>query len=81
MVTIQENAGSSEQLFRLDGEMMELMLLLPSWQAAALERAARQQGLTSGQLTRRLITAYLEKAPLHLPFAGSASGDAVAPSL
>ncbi len=39
---------------------VELHLLVPGWQLAALERAARRQGLTVGQLLRRLIAAHLE---------------------
>jgi hypothetical protein len=35
--------------------MAEVTLLLPSGQAAALERVARQRGLTVAQLLRRLI--------------------------
>jgi hypothetical protein len=73
MVSTQET-GSSDQMIRLDGEMMEMLLLLPNRQAAALERAARAQGLTSGQLTRRLIAAYLEKALPHLSRPGAAEG-------
>jgi hypothetical protein len=61
MLSTPDAAGSSEHLVRLDGEMAEMLLLLPARQAAALERAARQRGLTSAQLTRRLIGAFLEK--------------------
>jgi hypothetical protein len=46
---------SGSDLSRLDGEMVELSLLLPSWQAAALEMAAEDQGLTAGQVVRQLI--------------------------
>jgi hypothetical protein len=35
--------------------MVELMLLLPSGPAAALERAARQRNLTIAQMLRQLI--------------------------
>jgi hypothetical protein len=59
MLSTKDLIGSTESLVRLDGEMMELVLLLPTGQAAALEHAARRQGLTSGQLTRRLIAAFL----------------------
>lgn len=38
-----------------DGEMVELALCLPGWQAQCLERAAHQRGLTAAQLLRRLI--------------------------
>jgi hypothetical protein len=67
MVTTTESASLSEQFFRLDNEMTELHLLLPSRQAAALERAATKEGLTSAQLTRRLIGAFLDKAVPYLP--------------
>jgi hypothetical protein len=36
-------------------EVVELALLLPSWQAKALESAARCRGLTTAQMLRRLI--------------------------
>jgi hypothetical protein len=39
-----------------DSEVVELPLLLPRWQVAALEAAARRNGLTTGQLIRRMIT-------------------------
>jgi len=41
-------------------DIFELPLLLPAEKAAALERAARAQGLTVGALTRRLIGAFLD---------------------
>jgi len=41
-------------------ECLELPLLLPAWQLALLERAASHQGLTVGQLLRRLIWNYLD---------------------
>ncbi len=36
-------------------EVIELQLLLPRWQAAALETAARNRGMTTGQILRRVI--------------------------
>ena len=33
-----------------DHEMAELSLLLPGWQAAALEKAAKARGVTAGEL-------------------------------
>ena len=41
---------------RLDHEVVELQLLLPRWQAAALEAAAQSRGMTTGQILRRVIT-------------------------
>ncbi len=40
---------------RLDQEVVELPLLLPRWQAAELEAAARERGMTTGQMLRRVI--------------------------
>ena len=40
---------------RSDHEVVELQLLLPRWQAAALDAAARSRGMTSGQILRRVI--------------------------
>ena len=45
-----------------DAEAVELALLLPRWQAAALEDAAHQRGLTAGQMLRKLIGAALKEA-------------------
>jgi len=41
---------------RTDHEVVELQLLLPRWQAAALEAAAQSRGMTAGQILRRVIT-------------------------
>jgi hypothetical protein len=40
---------------RVANEVIELQLLLPRWQAAALESAARSRGMTTGQILRRVI--------------------------
>jgi hypothetical protein len=52
-----------------DGEVVEFSLLLPSWQAAALETAAQDQGLTTGQMVRHLIRDFFDHlhafGPLH----------------
>jgi hypothetical protein len=39
-----------------DLEVVELPLLLPRWQAVALEAAASRRGMTTGQMLRRVIT-------------------------
>jgi hypothetical protein len=41
-----------------DGDVVELTLLVPGWQASALESAAQGLGLTTAQLVRRLIKDY-----------------------
>lgn len=50
-----EDRGSAEELVPFADGMAEVSLLLPGWQAAALEQAARAQGMSSGQFLRRLI--------------------------
>lgn len=47
--------GDSREISRFDNEMVELSVLLPSWQADALESAAQHQGLTTAQMVRLLI--------------------------
>jgi hypothetical protein len=44
-------------------EVAEVSLLLPAWQMHALEAAARAQGLTAGQLLRRVIAQAVTPAP------------------
>ncbi|HET6575671.1 MAG TPA: hypothetical protein VFG68_18875 [Fimbriiglobus sp.] len=44
-------------------EVVELHLLLPWWQAAALESAAQDRGMTTGQLLRRVITDLFAATP------------------
>ncbi len=48
---------------RQDQEVVELPLLLPKWQAVELEAAARQRGMTMGQLLRRVIREVLDETP------------------
>jgi len=52
------------ELTPLDAEIVELPLLLPSWQMEALETAAHDQGLTAGQMIRHLIRDFFD---LHTP--------------
>jgi hypothetical protein len=40
---------------RMDQDVVEMSLLLPRWQADALENAARSRGMTTGQMLRRVI--------------------------
>jgi hypothetical protein len=50
----------SGELARFDGEMVELSVLLPTWQAEALENAAQNQGLTTAQMVRSLIRDFFD---------------------
>jgi hypothetical protein len=44
---------------REEEDVVEIPLLLPYWQAEALESAAHQQGLTAGEMIRQLLLEYL----------------------
>jgi hypothetical protein len=48
---------------RRDQEVVELPLLLPRWQALELEAAARECGMTTGQMLRRVIREVLATQP------------------
>jgi hypothetical protein len=52
---------------RQDQEVVELPLLLPKWQAVELEAAARQRGMTMGQLLRRVIRQALDDSGAGAP--------------
>ena len=51
-------------LARQDQEVVELPLLLPRWQAMELELAARERGMTTGQMLRRVIRDLLADEPV-----------------
>ncbi len=44
-----------DDLLAPEGAVVEVPLLMSDWQMAALERAAHRQGLTAGELVRRLL--------------------------
>ena len=56
-------AGPARGVAGLEGGMVELPLLLPQWQVEALETAAHGQGLTAGQMLRRIIGEALTRRP------------------
>ena len=45
-----------------EGRVVEVPLLLPGWQAEALEEAARREGRTLGEVARRLIRDFLRRS-------------------
>jgi hypothetical protein len=57
-----ETALSSE-MTPLDPEMIEVVLLMPRWQAVALQQAAKQRGMSAAQMLRRLIGVAIGAAP------------------
>jgi hypothetical protein len=42
------------------GGVLEVPLLLPDWQVAALETAAHERGLTAGEMVRALVRDFLD---------------------
>ncbi len=42
-------------------DVEEISFLLPGWQLAILESAARERGLTSGQLVRRVLRDFIDR--------------------
>jgi|SRR6516225_1382574 hypothetical protein len=57
---IGESAHLHEpDLGRLRDDVMELSLLLPGWQLAALEKTARRSGQSAGEIVRRLVQKFL----------------------
>jgi carbon storage regulator CsrA len=59
-------AAAAEALGRLGEGMVEVPLLLPGWQAAALEKAAGDQGLTVGELVRLLLRDLCHRSGKHI---------------
>jgi hypothetical protein len=55
---------------RIDGEVVEVPLLLPGWQAAALEAAAHDRGLTAAEMVRRLVRDFVRELEHDAPFGG-----------
>jgi len=42
--------------------VVEVPLLLPSWQAEALEAVAHSRGLTAGEMVRQLLSKFLTQS-------------------
>ena len=57
----QRERPEAGQILWTNEEVAELSLLLPGWQAAELATLAGGQGLTLGQLLRRVIEEYLAR--------------------
>ena len=54
----------SEQL-QQSSDVVELPILLPDWQVSALEEAARERGMTIGQLLRRVFSELFPRPLMH----------------
>lgn len=64
---LANNANEKTRMQLLDGEMAELSLLVPSWQAEALEQAAQAEGITVGQYLRRVLNKTLAQISANQP--------------
>jgi hypothetical protein len=60
---VNEATNLSPDMPALDAEMIEMALLLPRWQALALHTAAKQRGMTTAQMLRRMIGATVGAQP------------------
>lgn len=49
----------------VEGDVVEVPLLLPGWQASILETVAHQRGLTTGAMVRHLLRDFLADTPIH----------------
>lgn len=47
----------------IEGDVVELSVLLPGWQASKLETVAHQRGLTAAAMVRYLLRDFLNLAP------------------
>ena len=56
-----ERVSEKPRLSFFDGEMTELPVCLPTWQAAALEQAAHSRGLTAGQMLRGIVQEFFSR--------------------
>jgi hypothetical protein len=63
-VGISDTSTLGQDMTSLDADVIEMSLLLPRWQALALQSAARQRGMSAAQMLRRLIGATIgERQP------------------
>ena len=54
-------AGKMADVCPLDSNVVEMSLLLPIWQAEALEQAADHQGMSAGQMLREVIRDFFDR--------------------
>ncbi|HWG47187.1 MAG TPA: hypothetical protein VN688_30770 [Gemmataceae bacterium] len=51
----------------LEGDVVEIPLLLPGWQVSVLETVAHQRGLTAGAMVRHLLHDFLVQTTTPYP--------------
>ncbi|MCE9530912.1 MAG: hypothetical protein K8T89_07290 [Planctomycetes bacterium] len=62
-IGITESAAPGLEMSSPDSDFIEVAMLLPRWQALALSTAARQRGMSAGQMLRRIIGATIGSEP------------------
>jgi len=67
------SCGDGPALGLADDEVVEIPLLLPTWQAAALVTTAQQHGLTVAEMVRRVLGNFLHN--FRSPRAGAGERD------
>ena len=58
------NAARACDLFPVDAQMVEVSLLLPTWQARELEKEAEDRGLTAGHMLRQAVRDFIARLQL-----------------
>ncbi len=58
-----EALPSNRESMDSDNSIVEVSLLLAQWQFAALQMAAKQRGVSTGQLLRRMIATSMGSQP------------------
>lgn len=55
-------------LLSIEGDVVEMPLLLPRWQVTKLETVAHQRGMTAAEMVRYLLRDFLTVAPVRQGF-------------
>ena len=56
---IPNRSGGDPAVAVMEPEVVEVPLLLPGWQVAALADAARDRGLTAGEMLRHILRDFI----------------------
>jgi hypothetical protein len=57
---MRNRSGNNSGTALADRDVVEVPLLLPSWQVAALADAAQDRGLTAGEMVRTLLSDFID---------------------
>ena len=59
-----ESPSLGQDMIPLDSDVIEVALLLPRWQALALQSFAKQRGMSAAQVIRRIVSGTVGTEPL-----------------